>query len=150
MKTNLLIVLVSILTLSCNSDTDSVMVNIEATLIAKGNLYGGGVEGIAEQNMVINDQSTWNDLITQMNSVNNVSDNFSETAIDFSEYRVIAVFDEIKGNGGHLLELDIVSNSENIIVKVTDIAPQGNATTVITQPFYIVKIPASDFPVIFE
>ncbi|MBJ7882650.1 protease complex subunit PrcB family protein [Gelidibacter salicanalis] len=148
---NVLIILLSILVLSCSSDdSNSEMTNVVSTLIAKDNLYGNGVEGITEQNLIISNQTTWNDLITQMNSVNNVSDNFTETDIDFSEHTIIAVFDEIKGNGGHNLELNIMSNSENIIVNVTDLAPEGNATTVITQPFHIVKIQNSDLPIIFE
>ncbi len=151
MKKNVLIILLSFFVFSCNSDDDnSKMLNIESTLISKGNLYGGGDEGIVEQNLIITDQNTWNSLITQMNSINNVSDNFSETDIDFSEYKIIAVFDGIKGNGGHNLDLNIMSNSENIIVSVTDLVPEGNANTVITQPYYIVKISSSDLPIIFE
>lgn len=148
---NALIILLSVLVLSCNSDDDnSPTVNIESTLIAKENLYGNGDEGILKQNMVITDQSSWNDLIAQMNSVNNVSNSFSETDIDFSEYMIIAVFDEIKESGGHSLELNITSNPENIIVNVTEIAPEGNAATVMTQPYHIVKISTSELPIIFE
>ncbi len=151
MKKNVLIILLLTLFISCTSDNDNTgMTNLESTLIAKENLHGNGAEGISEQNLIISDQTTWNDLITQMNSVNNVSDNFTETDIDFSEYTIIAVFDEIKRNGGHSLELNIMSNSENIIVNVTDLAPEGNPTTVITQPFHIVKIQNSDLPIIFE
>lgn len=151
MKKNALIILLSIIALSCNSDDDtSEIINIESTLISKDNLYGNGVEGIVEQNMIITDQGTWNDLITQMNSANNVSNNFLETNIDFSEHKVIAVFDEIKGNGGHSLELNIMSNFENIIINITDLFTEGNATTVITQPYHIVKIPISNLPILFE
>lgn len=148
---NVLIILLSILVLSCSSDNDNLEItNVESTLIAKDNLYGNGAEGIAEQNLIISSQTIWNDLITQMNSINNVSDNFTETDIDFSEYIIIAVFDGIKGNGGHSLELNIMVNSENIMVNVIDLIPEGNATTVITQPFHIVKIRNSDLPIIFE
>uniref|UniRef100_UPI004048F7A1 protease complex subunit PrcB family protein n=1 Tax=Gelidibacter sp. TaxID=2018083 RepID=UPI004048F7A1 len=151
MKKSILLILVSIFTLSCSSDdNDSELANVETTLIAKDNLYGNGAEGINEQNMVITDQNAWNDLISQMDSVNTVSDHFSETDIDFSQYQIIAVFDELKANGGHSLELNIMANSENIIVNVTDIVPEGNATTVITQPFHIVKILNSDLPILFE
>ena len=151
MKKKVLIILLSIFILSCNPEDDnSEMVHIQSTLIAKDNLFGNGDEGIIEHNLIISDQTIWNNLIIQMNSINNVTDNFSETDIDFSEYKIIAVFDEIKGNGGHSLELDIMSNSENIIVNVTNLAPEGNATTVITQPFHIVKILNSDLPIIFE
>ncbi|WP_010135827.1 protease complex subunit PrcB family protein [Ochrovirga pacifica] len=148
---NVLIILLSILVLSCSSDDDnSEIMNIESTLIAKDNLYGNGAEGITKQNLIISNQTIWNDLIVQMNSVNNVSENFTETDIDFSEYTIIAIFDEIKGDGGHSLKLNILSNSENIIVKITDVVPEGNTTTVITQPFHIVKISNFDLPIIFE
>ena len=148
---NLLIILLSILIWSCSSDDDNPkMTNVKSTLIGKGNLYGDGTEGISEQNLIISDQTAWNDLISQMDSVNNVSDNFPETDIDFSEYTIIAVYDEIKANGGHSLELNIMANSENIIVNITDLVPEGNATTVISQPFHIVKIQNSDLPIIFE
>ncbi|OIQ30908.1 MAG: hypothetical protein BM564_01465 [Bacteroidetes bacterium MedPE-SWsnd-G2] len=151
MNKNVLIILLTIFVFSCNSDDyNSELVNIESTLIAKDNLYGNGDEGIIEQNLIISDQTTWNNLMTQMNLVNNVTDNFSETDIDFSEYKILAVFDEIKGNGGHSLELDITSNSENIIVNITYLAPEGNATTVMTQPFHIVKISNTNLPITFE
>lgn len=151
MKKNVLIILLSIFVLSCNSDDDNPgMVNVESTLIAKNNLFGNGDEGIIKQNLEITDQNTWDNLISQMNSVNNVSDNFSEIDIDFSQYKVIAIFDEIRGSGGYSLELNIKSNSENIIVNVTDVVPEGSALAVITQPFHIVKILNSDLPIIFE
>lgn len=151
MKKNVIIILLSILVLSCNSDDDnSRTVNVESTLIAKDALYGNGREGISEQNLVITDQSNWNDLIDQMNTVNIESNNFSETDIDFSEYMVIAVFDEIRESGGYSMELNITSTPENIIVNVIDITPEGNDTTVIIQPYHIVKISTSDLPIIFE
>ena len=151
MKKNVLIVLLSIFVLSCNSDDSNPgMVKVESTLIAKNNLFGNGDEGIIKQNLEITDQNTWDNLISQMNSVNNVSDNFSEIDIDFSQYKVIAIFDEIRGSGGYSLELNIKSNSENIIVNVTDVVPEGSALAVITQPFHIVKILNSDLPIIFE
>jgi hypothetical protein len=151
MKKNMLIILLSIFILSCNSDDDnSNPTNIKSTLIAKDNLYGNGAEGIAKQNLIISNQTAWDNLITQMNSVNNVSDSFTETNINFSEYTVIATFDEIRGNGGHSLELNITSNSENIIVNIIDSVPDGNATTVIAQPFNITKIQNSDLPILFE
>lgn len=146
MKKNVLIILLSIFVLSCKSE----MVKVESTLIAKDNLYGNGDEGIIKQNLEITDQNTWNNLVSQMNSVNNVSDNFSEIDIDFSQYKIIAIFDEIRGNGGHSLELNIMSNSENIIVNITDVVPEGIVTTVTTQPFNIVKISNSDLPIIFK
>jgi hypothetical protein len=148
---NVLIIVLSILVLGCSSDDDnSEVINIQSSLIAKDNLYGNGAEGIMKQNLIISDQTSWNDLIGKMNLVNNTSDNFKETDIDFTTHTIIAVFDEIKGNGGHSLELNIISNSKKIMVNVTDSASEGNFTTVITQPFHIVKIQNSDLPIIFK
>lgn len=151
MKKSVLIILLSIFVFGCNSDDDnSEMADVESTLIAQDVLSGNGEEGIVQRNMVITDQSTWNDLIDKMNSVNNESDKFSERDIDFSDYTVIVVFDEIRESAGYRVELNITSNLENIIVGVTDITPQGNNLAVMTQPYHIVKISTSDLPIIFE
>ena len=151
MRRIVLIFIVSLTILSCKKNDDNhEMLGIEVTLISKNNLYGDGAEGISEQNIVISDTNTWTDLMAQMDSVNNVSSSFSETDINFNEFMVIAAFDVVRGNGGHLIELKITTNSDNIIVNITDLFPQGNATHVITQPFHIVKIPITSLPIIFE
>jgi hypothetical protein len=150
MKKKSLLILLSIFILSCNTEDDNFEIaNVESALIAKGNLYGNGEEGIIQQNIVISNQNSWSDLITQMDSSNNVSDSFLETNIDFSQYRIIAIFDEIKDNGGYLLELSINSNLDNIIVSIINDS-QGDTSNVITQPFHIVKIQKSNLPIVFE
>jgi len=126
------------------------MVNAESVLIAKGNLYGSGEEGLTKQNRVIDNQNDWKDLIAQMNTVNNVSDHFSETEIDFSKYTIIAVFNDVKGSGGHSIDLDIASTSKNTLVTVNYSAPKGNATSVMTQPYFITKILKTNLPIVFK
>jgi hypothetical protein len=150
MRKNALVFLLLTLFISCSSGNNYEMARIEYTSISKGNLYGAGNEGIVQQNMVITDQNSWNSLIVQMNSENNVSENFSEIDINFSKYKIIVIFDGVKPNGGHSIEVSIMSNSENIIVNITKFAPEGNATAVITQPYNIVKIPTSELSIIFE
>ncbi|MFD2541188.1 protease complex subunit PrcB family protein [Lacinutrix gracilariae] len=152
MKIKALILVLSILTFNCNSDntTTNSEEEVASTLISKDNLYGNGDEGIAEQNMVIQNQTDWNNLLTQIDAVNTTSHTFTETDIDFSEYTIIAVFDQIRGNGGHSIDLNITSNQEVITVTVTHINPAGNAATVITQPYHIVKIEKSNLPIYFE
>jgi len=116
-------------------------------LIAKGNLTGS--EGIPKQNLVITTQTDWENLITAMNSVNNVSDSFAEINIDFSKYQVIAVFDEVKSNGGWSVDItDITENTDSVVVLIENLK-RGDSTSVVTQPFYIVKIPVSEKPIVF-
>ncbi|MDZ7613606.1 MAG: hypothetical protein U5K51_07850 [Flavobacteriaceae bacterium] len=77
-----------------------------------------GTEEIIQSNFVIIDSNKWNELMTQMNSVNNVTKDFIETNIDFNQYQIIVVFDQIYGNGGHSIDITTISETENnIIVK---------------------------------
>ncbi|GAA4241788.1 hypothetical protein [Winogradskyella damuponensis] len=153
-KHPLLIILALICVVSCKCHKTAVnnakMTTVESVLIAKGNLYGAGKEGLTKQNMIIENQSDWEDLMRQMNKVNNVSDGFSETKVDFSKYTIIAVFNTVKGSGGNSIELAVTNTSEKIIVKVMYNSPTGNATSVMTQPFYITKIAKTDLPIVFE
>ena len=159
MKTNLLLV-VLLCALSCkckiknndieNTNMENAKVETEeSNVIAKGNLYGSGAEGIEAQNLIITNQNDWEELMVKMNSVNKVSDSFSETEIDFSKYSLIAVFDNVKGSGGHRLEIVINKTAENTIVNINKVAPTGNATSVMTQPYQIVKISNSNLPIKF-
>lgn len=151
MLKNILLISLSLLFVGCDSENhDTENLDIDTVLISKGDLYGNGAEGIVEQNLIITEESTWNNLVIQMNSANNVSDDFTELDIDFNEYDVIAVFDELKANSGHELDLNITSNSYSIIVTVTDLNPEGNVLGVMTQPYHIVKILKSNLPIVFE
>jgi hypothetical protein len=119
-------------------------------IIGQGSLSGNGAEGFTKQFTAITTETDWENLKTQLNSVNSVTDNFTETDIDFSLYQVIFVIDEIKSNGGWSVDItDITENSNNIVVTVSNLQT-GNITSVMTQPFQIVKIPVSNKPVIFN
>lgn len=145
------VTLILLFALNCKStENQAKMANEDIVLIAKGNLYGSGEESIEKQNLVITEQQEWEALLSKINAVNNASDGFTETKIDFSKYSVIAVFDEVKTSGGHSLELDIKPESNKIIVEVIRKSPDGMATTVMTQPYYIVKVPKSDLPIEFK
>ena len=152
MKTKISILFIAILfglLLSC-SKSENELNQIKYTLISKGELYGNGQENISKQNLVISDTNSWNELITKMNSVNNVSEDFSEISVDFSHYDIIACFDEVKETGGHSIDITrIIENENNIIVYIENLL-KGNMTTVMTQPYHIVKIEKKTKPIIFE
>jgi hypothetical protein len=150
MKILISILAISILTFSCSNDSGSQTKLVEFTEIAKGFLAGDGAEGIIEQNIVINNESDWNDLKTKMNTVNNETDKFSETEIDFTIYQIIAVFDQIYTNGGYSINITNISENEtNIFVKIENLL-KGNDTFIITQPYYLAKILNSDLTVILQ
>lgn len=146
-----------LLLFSCDSDNDPIVepepiVKIEAILIKSDVLYGAGAEGIEESNLVLTDEDSWIDLIGQMNSVNEEIDPSSaEATIDFSVYKVIAVFDKAHSQLGYGISVSIENNAESILATVTKTFPPGDvASDAFGQPYQIWKITASDLPVIFQ
>ena len=137
---------------SCNSDKDvqNSVQTISPTLIGSGTLYGSGSENIVQQNTVITNQADWNALINQMDLVNNTSSGFSEINIDFENYQLLVAIDQVRVTGGYSIAINNVTENANTIEATINIASPGEmATMVITQPFYIVKIPKSTKPVAF-
>ncbi|MGB8704383.1 MAG: protease complex subunit PrcB family protein [Gillisia sp.] len=148
MKTSFFILLISVLGCSTHDFPGD---PVKTTLIAKDILYGNGEEEIPEQNLVIRDSESWNELIKKMNSVNQVSDSFTQTDIDFTKFTVLAVFDKVENSGGYDITIEKVFDKDKaLVVKIRKISPAGFVTQVMTQPFHIIKIPATQKQVIFE
>lgn len=154
MKKHLLLLLCSIffMTISCRSNNDENMESrnqINFQLIGKGNLMGSSYA--PPQNTAITNSTQWNNFLNQIDSSNNhPSSSFTETNIDFNQFMVILVVDSVYPNGGHSVDIMTVDeNAQNIEVDVEKLL-QGNVTTVITQPYHIVKIPKILKPVIFN
>ena len=149
MKT-ILLILSFFLSFGCNNnDPQKPFQSTEITFteIGQGALFGNGVENISQSNLLINNQTDWQNLVSQMNSVNNVSDTFSETSIDFDNFSVIAIFLEIKGNGWEVVINTIIENEDYITISIQE---TESMTTVITQPFQIVKIPKTTKEIVAE
>lgn len=152
MKKYTLIIIITILiglVTSCDNDEND-FIQVEFNSIGQGNIYGNGVENIIKQNLVISDSNSWNELIIKMNSVNNVSESFTETNIDFSIFTVIAIFDEIRPNGGHSIDITKAMENENSIIVTIENILLGDKTLALTQPYHIVKIQRNDKSIIFE
>jgi len=140
-----------LLFIGCNKDElDEYPKLIEPVLIGNGSLHGNGSEGITQSNQIILNQTDWVNLITQLDSYNNVSNNFSNLNLDFSQFIIIAVFDEVRENGGHSIDIvEVMENKTNITIKIEKLQT-GGGSSVITQPFYIVEIPRTKKPIVFE
>ena len=64
--------------------------------------------------------------------------------------KIIAVFDKIYGNGGHSIDIIKITENENKVIVTIENILGGDATSIMTQPFHIVKIPKTDKLIIFE
>ncbi len=126
-------------------------VQITPIEIGQGNIYGDGLEGIAQQNIVITDSNTWNSLMAMMNTVNDVTSEFTEQEIDFTQWTILASFDQIRTTGGYSIEYSSISQNAIEIVATVDLNSPGEIVPmVITQPFVIVKIPNASLPIVFD
>ena len=121
-------------------------------LIGKGNLFGFGEENILQQNMVITNNEDWETLKIAMNSYNNTTTlDFTNEFVDFSKHQVIAVFDEIKLEGIWTIDIvEITEYPDRIEIEITNLKKGGVIRPlIVTQPFHIVKIPASAKKIVF-
>ena len=119
---------------------------IDPLMIGKGDLNGS--EGIDKQNLVIKNTTDWENLLSKFN--NYTLGELQESDINFNTFQLIAVFDQIYGNGGHSIDITkIIENDADIVVTIEHLQ-KGGISSVITQPYHIVKIPASSKLVIFD
>jgi hypothetical protein len=123
---------------------------IEPIEISKGYMTGSGMFLVDEQLTVIYTESQWEELIESMIYYNSVNDEFAQTPINFDDFQVFVVMEEVKYNGGWSIDItEIIEELDEIYVKVENLLT-GNATSMVMRPFHIVKIPKSDKPVVFE
>ena len=146
MKTTLLILTLVTALLGCN-EKNEISKEMAFAEIGKGHLSGNGDEGIEKSNLVIKTKTDWETLMQKMNTSGNVTDNFTETDIDFNTYMVIAVFLEVKSSGWQVEITKITENRTNLVIDTNEIE---SINTVITQPFHIVKIVKTEKQIIFN
>lgn len=147
MKT-LILGLVLILTISCTkSDNAFELQTITPVLVGKGNLMGS--ENISNQNITIYDNVSWSKIINSIDQ-NRLQQSFTSTNVDFNNFQIIAVIDAVKNSGGHSIDITNIEETPNNIVVTIKHLLSGDETTVMTQPFHIVKIPKTTKPVVFQ
>jgi len=136
--------------ISCESD-EYPFKTIQPVTIAESQLNGAGAEGIEKQNLVITNTADWYSLIRRMDSSMSIIYYFKESDIDFSEYTVLASFDEVRSSGGYKVRISkVVEYSGSINCTVEYESPTGIVTANLNQPFHIVKIPKSNKQIVFN
>lgn len=71
--------------------------------------------------------------------------------IDFSKEMVIAVFMGQRSSGGFSTTIEkVVDGAKNVVVTYREKSPSGMSTAAMSQPFHIVRVPASTKPVVFK
>jgi len=75
---------------------------------------------------------------------------YSIPKIDFSKETVIGLFMGSKTSGGYAISIDHIDfKPDETLVNIVKKKPSCMATSVMTQPFYIAKIPKTDTKIVF-
>jgi len=146
---SLILSLVLLLTLSCNNIDDNnsfVPQTITPVIIGNGHLNYNSI--YTQQNLVITNNSDWQILLNNFNSINNsITTTFSETNIDFNNFDVLIAIDA-KNSSTSIDITNIVENINNIIVTIQNL--QLGITQDVANPFHIVKIPKTTKLIVFQ
>lgn len=119
------------------------------TIIKSGNMYGAGEEGLAAGIIAASNTEKMNKLINKMNSVNEeINKPLISDVHFFDESMLLFIFDKVRGSGGHVIQVETITNTgTEISVAVKEIAPNGPASTVLSQPYTILQLKKSTLPV---
>jgi hypothetical protein len=112
------------------------------TSLSKGSLFGNGAEGFKKENIVISSKEEWKSFLLKVDTTNKVSKTFENT-IDFSKEMVIVCIDKVRNSGGFSIEIiEVVTESDTFLIKVKTEGPKpmSMVTSVMIQPYHIVKI----------
>ena len=107
--------------------------------VSKGVLFGDGVEGISESNISFTNAKDWKSFLEKINKPNT----FSKVTIDFSEQKLLCVFDTIRNTSGYKIEIkNILIENKGIKIIYTSAKPSAKemVNMVITQPYHFVII----------
>lgn len=142
-----LIVLSLLIFSSCSEDDIADGEEIYFETIAQH--YLSTSEELSEQQLVIRDRESWEELLAQLNSVNDQTKYFSRTEINFSEEILVVVIDKFRPNGGHSIAVSTLLEKDGEIIALITKPQQGNATTMVMQPYHIISIEKNDNPIQF-
>lgn len=122
-----------------------VSLSIDAVNISKG-IIDANISS-QQPNFVIDDNTQWQLLLDNFNtSQPNITNNFSQTIIDFNNFQIIVVTQGF-GSSSNVKILSVIENVDNITLtterRLGYLEDYGYA-------YHIVKIPKSTKPVIFQ
>ena len=100
---------------------------------------------------VIKEQESLNEVYAQINKTN--TPKYDVPIVDFKKETVVAVFMGARNTGGYRVSITTVKKQKKkLVIRVLEEEPGAKdmVTTVLTQPYCIVKIDEADRELIFE
>ena len=121
--------------------------NVQFTVLKDGELSGEEVES---GYYVIKTAEQWADFKGMVNSVHDAPDEFEGISVNFNVSDVLAVVDEQHNSGGFDIAITSVSRADNTATVKVVRSGDGNAATVLTQPYHVISIPKSNNEFAFD
>ena len=109
---------------------------IQYDIVCSNSMYGAGQEGIIDTVLFI---QTFDELEKVAALITKVNDNnCMETlkSFDFETFDLFCIVDVQKGSGGHSIKIEeIVFKEDTYTIHWSSSSPEGDATSVMTQPY---------------
>lgn len=113
--------------------------------VASGVMHGAGEEGISATMTTIDSKEEWDALKTKMDGVNPISSSFRDENLDFNKEKLVVCIDEVRPNGSYQIQiLKIEEYSTYRLAHVERSNSEGPSTSVMVQPFHIVRVARSE------
>lgn len=134
---------------TAQTNQSTIAVPVSFVVLQQGNLYGAGEEEIGSGLYASYDHTSTLALVDKMNRINVEIDTTKLPKKDFySGSALLFIFDAVRGSGGHEISIEnIITQNDTLFVQAKKHAPEGPASTVMTQPYAIVSIEKPAVPV---
>jgi hypothetical protein len=132
--------------------TENTSTAIDYEVIKKGVLHGAGEEGISQSALMISNYEDYSDIRDKVNSVNQeLKENLVPDSDFFEEQVLIFIFDKVRRTGGYSLRIEqTVLKNDTLIITALSQSPGDPATSIMTQPFQVLKLQKIDKEVKLE
>ncbi|MDO4728682.1 MAG: hypothetical protein Q4B43_06725 [Bacteroidota bacterium] len=145
MKRILFSLLAMVLLVGCSKDDAPAVVTeqyVQYMTLLKGNESNFYSVDESEKRLVFTNSESWNEFVSLTES-----SSLSSIEIDFNQFTVIALIEELQGNQSTLEVTTIVDNGTRLEVVSKRLNTFLNATS---RPYHIVRIPKTTKPVVFK
>lgn len=117
-------------------------------VLKNGALFGGGEEGIEEGVYLITNIEEWNKQVARLNTINqHVQPNLANE-VDFEQDMLLMLVDHLRGTGGNSYRTTAITRTNKALqITIERKAPEGPATSVMTQPYEIIQIRKQDLAI---
>jgi len=131
--------------INCKSTDSLKMKGSQVQIVTNGGLYGNGKEGFEKGHQAIKSKVDYKAMINKMNRANKVAKPEEANTIDFENYILVAIFDKVRSTGGYSMEFEkMTMEGQNLILHIKMNKPERLATSIMTQPYLLLKLPKTN------